>query len=196
MTTIRIPSRRVLTAIAVAAVLPLAACTGSGHQSDSAQSTGQAQTEQAFKQQQTAVPYPVAQLKDSLERRNIRERLLRYNDPDKISYIYLLAQTGAVITSYTIKGKVTANDSQMTTSESIISNCHGTSSTCNDVAVSAPGDDGSYGPNEPGIYFFTTEDVMITWNGPYLMSDAPQDVRTPPTIIYSKDSKPTSVGHK
>lgn len=194
--TLHRPTRRqvwlVVGVLALAAIL--AACTSSRPKQDSAQTTGQNQTEQAFKQQQAAVPYPVNQLKDSLERRNVRERLLRYNDPNKISYIYLLSLSGQVITSYTIKGKVTANDSQMTT-DTIVQDCSGWQTPCRNN-VTAPGDDGSYGPNEQGVYFFTTEDVMITWNGAYLLSDAPQDVKTPPVIVYSKDSRPTSVGHK
>lgn len=191
MTITRRHATAIFATVAVAAIL--AGCTtGSKPKQDSAQITGQNQTEQAFKQQQTAVPYPVAQLKDSLERRNVRERLLRYNNPNKISYIYLLSNTGAVITSYTIKGKVSSSNSQLTT-DVIVQDCSGYQTPCRNN-VTAPGDDGTYGPNEDGIFFFTTEDVMVTWNGPFLMSDAPQDVKTPPVIVYNKQSKPTSTG--
>src|SRR5258708_243148 len=48
---------------------------------NTAQGSGQQDTETAFAQQRAAVPYPAAELKDSLERRNIRERLLRTNQP-------------------------------------------------------------------------------------------------------------------
>jgi hypothetical protein len=37
----------------------------------------------------------------------------------------------------------------------------------------AAGDDGSYGPNENGIFFFTTEGVMVTYSGEYVLSDGP-----------------------
>jgi hypothetical protein len=189
-------NRRTVTvaAFALVAAAILAGCTGSKPKADSAQVTGQNQTEQAFKQQQTAVPYPVNQLKDSLERRNVRERLLRYNNPNKISYIYLLSQTGAVITSYTIKGKVSSSNSQLTT-DTIVQDCTGWQTPCRNN-VTAPGDDGTYGPNENGIYFYTTEDVMITIPDSvlYILSDAPQDVKTPPVIVYDKTSKPSSTG--
>jgi hypothetical protein len=156
------------------------------------QQTQQKITEQYARNLTSAVPYPLAQMKDSIERRNLRERLLRYNDPDKISYIYLLSQTGQVITYYTIKGKVSNNSSQMTNSQNV-NDCTAWRNPCRTVTDSM-GDDGSYGPNEAGVFFFTTEDVMVTWNGSYLLSDAPQEIKTPPVIIYDKSSRPTSTG--
>lgn len=39
--------------------------------------------------------------------------------------------------------------------------------------MEAAGDDGSFGPNESGIFFFTTEGVMVTYSGEYVLSDAP-----------------------
>lgn len=155
-----------------------------------AQQTGQAQTEQAFKQQQTAVPYPAEQLKDSLERRNIKERLLRYNNPNKIGYIYLLTDTGGIYTYFTIKGKVSSTDSQMTTTD-LIQWDKGSAGGGN-VTVPAPGDDGSYGPNEPGIFFFTADGVMVTWNGRYLLTDAPLRIEDKGLVLtYVDGSKPT-----
>ena len=50
------------------------------------------QTDVIARQQLAAVPYPTAQMKDSLERRNLRERLLRFNDePVVFDQIYLVA---------------------------------------------------------------------------------------------------------
>jgi hypothetical protein len=174
-------------AAALLVVISLAAC----EKSDSnAQTRGQDQTEQAFNQQETAVPYPVDQLKDSLERRNLKEHLLRYNNPSKISYIYLLADTGGIYTFFTIKGKVSSNQSQMTTENLIVRRCW--SGNCESAVVNAPGDDGSYGPNEDGIFFFTTDGVLITWNGKYLLSDAPLKVNAANMVLtYTDGSKPT-----
>ena len=144
----------------------LTACTGD---KPTSQSEGQAVTEQAFKQQSEAVPYPVDQLKDSLERRNIRERLLRTNDPDAIGYVYLL-NFGKVFGYYTIKGKVSSTQSQMTT-DTLVER-HGDAGGGN-ITYNAPGDDGSYGANEPGIFFFTTEGAFVTTDLNYLWSDQP-----------------------
>lgn len=181
-------------ALAAGTLVALAACDDTP--STGAQQTGQSQTEQAFKQQSTAVPYPASALTDSLERRNLKERLLRYNNPSKISYIYLLSQTGGIYSYFTVKGKVSSTDSQMTTENLIETNCH-SGNGCNDVPVGAPGDDGSYGANEPGVFFFTTDGVMVTWNGPYLLTDAPMKVSAQNLVLqYQDGSKPSSVGSK
>jgi hypothetical protein len=175
---------------AVAGAAALAACDSSPAP-DSAQSSGQAQTEQAFKQQQAAVPYPVSDLRDSLERRNVRERLLRFNKPTKIAYIYLLSDYGAVISYMAIKGKVSSCSSQMTTSQLI--EIHDGSGGGGNVVVDAPGDDGSYGPNEEGVFFFTQDDVLVQWNGKYLLADAPLKVQAQQvSLAYVDGSKPTS----
>lgn len=177
---------------AALAVTFLAGCT---HSSSGAQQAGQAQTEQAFKQQSAAVPYPAGQLGTSLERQNLKERLLRYNNPSKISYVYLLSSTGGIYAYFTIKGKVSSNSSQMTTDQLVTWQCN--DGTCSHEVVNAPGDDGSYGQNEPGIFFFTTDNVMVTWSGPYLLTDAPMKVTAAAMPLeYVQGSKPTSTGGK
>jgi hypothetical protein len=79
---------------------------------------------------------------------------------------------GKVIGYYTIEGKISNPDSQMTTSALISSQCPG-SSACNSLTVPAPGDDGSYGSNERGIFFFTTEGALVETSQDYLYSDQP-----------------------
>jgi hypothetical protein len=165
--------------IAVAAlglVLGLSACSENTPDT-SAQNEGQAITEQAFDQQSKAVPYPVTELKDSLERANLRDRLLRTNKPDAVGYVYLM-NFGQIVGYYTIKGKVSSTQSQMTTDNLIIRKCN-SGNGCNDVVVNAPGDDGSYGPNESGIFFFTTEGQMVTTSLDYIWSDNPIAIDTP-----------------
>lgn len=188
---IKIRRRALVAAIGICTLLPMvAACSEQSPRND-AQSTGQQQTEHAFAQQQAAQPYPAAALTDSLERKNVSKRLLRYNNANKIGYIYLLTDTGGIYTYYTIKGKVSSTDSQMTTTDLIQSRCHD-NNVCNDVTVPAPGDDGSYGPNEPGIFFFTSDDVLVTWNGKYLLTDAPMKISSQNLVLtYQEGSKPT-----
>lgn len=153
--------------IGIFGIVGLSACSEADK--PTSQQEGQAQTEQAFDQQSKAVPYPVDQLKDSLERRNIRERLLRTNDPDKIGYVYLM-NFGKILGYYTIKGKVSSTQSQMTTS--VLVERHGDAGGGN-ITYDAPGDDGSYGANEDGIFFFTTEGAFITTSLDFMYSDQP-----------------------
>lgn len=172
-------NRRHLLIVPVAASLLVLAGCDSGSTSHvpsakSIQSQQQRLTSQAFSQQQAAVPYPASQLRDSLERRNIRERLLRTNQPDRIQYVYLLSYDGKYLGYYAIKGKITSTQSQMTADQTELN--HG---SYGQSVVDAPGDDGSYGTNEPGYYFFTTEGVMVTADMPYVVSDAPLSVNAP-----------------
>jgi len=162
-----------LAAAILAVSLILAGCTS--EPKSSAQNQGQAQTEQAFAQQSKAVPYPADQLKDSLERRNVRERLLRTNNPNKIGYVYLLS-FGKPLGYYVIKGKVSSTQSQMTTDQFV--ERHGDTGGGNFV-YSAPGDDGSYGQNENGVFFFTTEGAMVTTTLDFVYSDQPIPFNVP-----------------
>jgi len=152
--------------VAVVLAVSVAACSET-HKS-TAQSEGQKLTEQAFEQQSKAVPYPADQMKDSQERRNLRERLLRTNDPDAIGYVYLL-NFGKIFGYYTIKGKVSSTQSQMTTDQLLVKADYGEG--WESQVVNAPGDDGSYGANEDGVFFFTTEGAFVTTNLEYVWSD-------------------------
>jgi hypothetical protein len=154
-------------------VLGLSACDAAPN--NNSQKQGQELTESAFQQQQAAQPYPAAELKDSLERANLKKRLLRTNKPDAVGYVYLM-NFGQIVGYYTIKGKVSSTQSQMTTSDLVNKFCD---NGCAWVTTGAPGDDGSYGDNEPGIFFFTTEDQMVTTSLDYIWADQPISVDVP-----------------
>lgn len=164
--------KRIAAVVAVVALtVGLSACED---ESNSAQQSGQKLTEQAFGQQQTAVPYPADELQDSLERRNLKERLLRQNDPDKIGYVYFFPfGAGEPLGYWTIKGKVSSTQSQMTT-DVLQVDTPDDGSNAKDTVVTAPGDDGSYGQNEKGVFFFTTEGAMVqVCEECYFYSDQP-----------------------
>lgn len=127
-------------------------------------------------------PYPQTKVQDSIERRNLTEKLLRFNDAGKIAYVTLLSDYGTVIATYTIQGKVSSNQSSLTATEQRYSG----------VNIPSPTDDGSYGGNEDGIFFFTTAGVLVQWNGKYLLTDAPQQIVTAPVVTYNISDKPSS----
>lgn len=143
---------------------------------DTAQGSGQRQTEDAFRKQQAAVPYVAP--RNSLERRNLAERLKRTDNPNALGYVYLM-NFGKIIGYYAVKGKVSNPNSQMTTDNLVVDGCPGGVNGRCPVVVNAPGDDGSYGLNEDGIFFFTTEGVMVTTNLDYVWSDQPLPVDVP-----------------
>lgn len=109
---------------------------------------------------------------DSLECKNLKERERRNSQPNAIGYVYLYNFDGTVKGYFTIKGKVSSTQSQMGAMDIIADACLETSDYCPEV-MEAAGDDGSFGPNETGIFFFTTEGTMVTYSGEYVLSDAP-----------------------
>lgn len=166
--------KRLIAALAALLMaLSIAACNET---KPTAQQQGQALTEQAYAQQAAAVPYPVDQLKDSLERRNLRERLIRTNKPEAVGYVYLLS-FGKPLGYYVVKGKVSSTQSQMTADQSVGRYCD--NGSCSFATVSAPGDDGSYGANESGIFFFLSSGQMVTTNLDYVWSDSPLPLDVP-----------------
>lgn len=125
---------------------------------------------------------PVA-LDWSLERENINRRTTLWNDENKVSYIYLV-DFGKVMAFYTIKGKVSSVNSQITNpqhlairEEMIRATYHIT-----EGVLPSPAEDGSYGENGDAIFFFTTDGTYVEWKGDYMLADKPLKLTTPPEI--------------
>lgn len=167
------------TAKLTAAGVALLALTLTACDDDSVSSAAKAEKQlgaQAYEQQVKAVPYPAGQLRDSLTRRNIAQRLLRTNKPNAVSYVYLLSDIGTYLGYYVVKGSVTSTGAQMLEQDEI-SRCPYNDSAC--PVTDGPGDDGTFGTAEPGIYFFTVEGAMVTTDMRYLQSDQPLPVEAP-----------------
>ncbi len=182
-----------IASLAVVAFLAVS-CTSSSIDDSSMRDTMQ-MTADYMEAALVAVPYPLAEMKTGgwLERVNIRERLIRFSKINKVSYVYLLAQNGQVISFYPVKGKVSHVASQLTADQMPMHKCHGGTEYCIELA-NAPMDDGTWGPSEDAIFFFTTDGVYVQWNGYYILMDAPLKVETPPLVTYIVGSEPSSIG--
>lgn len=149
---------------------------------------GQTQEKEAkfSEEQQTRLlaAHPQPKMIYSLERVNLIERLNRFNDPNKVSYIYLLSDTGQIYTFLPIKGKVSSVNSQLSTGEQIVDDPFGYSTDVGGKVVESPQEDGSYGTNGDAIFFFTTENIYVEWNGKYLLLDQPLQLTSQPLLIY------------
>lgn len=119
---------------------------------------------------------------ESQECINLKKKFQRDNDPNRVTYVYLMSWTGEFIGYYVAKGKVSSNQSQMGPMDQSMKLCGWGDGSCYGV-VEAPGDDGSFGPNEDGIFFFTADDTKITWNGMYQQSDKPLNIKAP--LLYN-----------
>lgn len=203
-------TRTALAGGAVAAVMASAACTTD----DKPAATGGEVTQDAAtvndlqdqEQKLTIQPfnavkklpdqsYPAPLIQQSLEMQNQREKVLRFNDANKLGWAYLFSPNGGLVLTLPVKGKVSSIMSAMTTNVGIYKRDDGdrwgTTTT-----VPLPGDDLSFGPNEggdAGKFFFTPDDVYVFWDGPLLYLDAPLDVLSQGTPLKYKDgSTPSS----
>ena len=114
--------------------------------------------------------------KESLECKNLREKEKRNSDPNRIGYVYLYNFDGSVKGYFVVKGTVSSTQSQMGGMDMIVDACPA-SDYCPTV-MEAAGDDGTYGPNENGIFFFLANGTMVTYSGEYILSDQPLSLNT------------------
>lgn len=148
-----------LSAIAATAVLALtlAGCGASGD------------WEEREKQQEDTT------LDNSLGIQNLKERLKREEDPNAIRYLYLMS-FGEIIGYYVTEGKISSSAGQLAPEEDLIKPWNGSSELYN---VDSAKDDGTYGVGDPGIFFFTTDGVMVETSLDYIQSDAPLAIDVP-----------------
>lgn len=100
-----------------------------------------------------------------------------------LGYIVLMTESGAVVGKFTVDGKVSSLNSYLTP-DSQYYECSGDYCPSNDIFDNSennwlPDVDGSYGSNDNGIFFFTTDGKYIEWTGIYLYSDIPFKVSNP-----------------
>lgn len=94
-----------------------------------------------------------------------------------LGYIVLFTESGAVVGSFVVDGKVSSLNSFLTPNSEYYELAYGgTSSRRNNWLADV---DGSYGENDSGIFFFTTDSRYIEWTGTYLYSDIPFIVDDP-----------------
>lgn len=145
-----------------------------------------AQTE--INQRALITAQPIPKLEDSQERKNLIERLTRFNNTSKVSYIYLLS-FGKVMAFYTVKGKVSSVNSLLTNPSQLVD---ATGVQCSQqysydashcVQVPSPDIDGSYGSNGDAIFFFTTDNTYVEYRGDYMLADQPLQLTTTPELV-------------
>jgi hypothetical protein len=98
-----------------------------------------------------------------------------------LGYIVLIAESGSVVSRFTVDGKVSSLNSFLTPDSEYFEkvSCGSDSSLGCKNNKWLPDVDGSYGENDTGIFFFTTDGKYIEWTGTYLYSDIPFIVENP-----------------
>lgn len=128
----------------------------------------------------------------SLERYNLirrtywvngmREKAISLPSPVRrpLGYCILLLEGVGVVGRFTVDGKVSSLNSFLTPDSKYYS-------LDSSINIWLPDVDGSYGVNDGGIFFFTTDGKYIEWSGEYLYSDIPFEVDDP--ILTVKGGK-------
>lgn len=94
-----------------------------------------------------------------------------------LGYIVLITDSGAVVGSFVVDGKVSSLNSFLTPDSEYYELVYGgTYSKENEWLADV---DGSYGENDAGIFFFTPDGKYLEWTGTYLYSDIPFTVDDP-----------------
>ena len=110
---------------------------------------------------------------ESLEVKNLKQKKLREEDPNLLSYVYIFSTTGTPIGFWVAKGKVSSSASQIGPETEIV---YGGG---NGNVVDSAKDDGSYGPGDPGIFFYTPSGEKIETSMEYTLSDHPLTLDVP-----------------
>lgn len=101
-----------------------------------------------------------------------------------LGYIVLFDK-GVVFGKFVVDGKVSSLNSYLTPdTEYYDVDYAGDSSYYNEWLADV---DGSYGENDNGIFFFTTDGKYIEWTGEYLYSDIPFEIDEP--VLKFKEDK-------
>lgn len=96
-----------------------------------------------------------------------------------LGYIVLFTESGSVVGRFVVDGKVSSLNSYLTP-DSEYYECSGDyCDGSNDENKWLPDIDGSYGSNDNGIFFFTTDGKYVEWTGTYLYSDIPFEISDP-----------------
>lgn len=187
-------STLVLASLLAGGTLLLTACDNSTN--SSTQQTAQSETQQVGSKLHVGRDYPLGNMHfPTDEQQNDTERTLRMNDPHKIGYVAVISQSGQILASWTIMGKMSSTRSQILNTQDT-TDCNGNTS----CVVDSVGDDGTYGDEEcgttGGVFFFDTRKVIheiCPGSATVVYSDAPQDFTTKPVLTENANVNPTSV---
>lgn len=112
---------------------------------------------------------------------NINRRVKMTANPGQIGYVVLFNGTGQPIAYYGVRGKITSGSKRLTNVTAWVDRdcgeyrCQG--------SEPAPSDEGTYGSSGEYVFFWTTDDQYIQWNGDYLYSDKPFRTRIEPIVV-------------
>ena len=174
--------------VSILLIVAITLCMLAGCDSDYQEQTSDVEKQQSItKDLQQSQPTPT-DINYSLERYNLlrraywvngqREKALSLPCPVEkpLGYVVLMLEGVGVVGNYVIDGKVSSLNSFLTPDSEYYEYSAGETSKKNNWLADV---DGSYGENDNGIFFFTTDGKYIEWTGTYIYSDIPYIVDDP-----------------
>ena len=168
--------------VSILLLVAIILCMLAGCDSDYQEQTSDVEKQQSItKDLQQSQPTPT-DIDYSLERYNLirraywvngqREKALSLPCPVEkpLGYVVLMLEGVGVVGNYVIDGKVSSLNSFLTPDSEYYEYSAGETSKKNNWLADV---DGSYGENDNGIFFFTTDGKYIEWTGTYIYSDIP-----------------------
>ncbi len=174
--------------VSILLLVAITLCMLAGCDSDYQEQTSDVEKQQSItKDLQQSQPTPT-DIDYSLERYNLirraywvngqREKALSLPCPVEkpLGYVVLMLEGVGVVGNYVIDEKVSSLNSFLTPDSEYYEYSAGETSKKNNWLADV---DGSYGENDNGIFFFTTDGKYIEWTGTYIYSDIPYIVDDP-----------------
>lgn len=174
--------------VSILLLVAITLCMLAGCDSDYQEQTSDVEKQQSItKDLQQSQPTPT-DIDYSLERYNLirraywvngqREKALSLPCPVEkpLGYVVLMLEGVGVVGNYVIDGKVSSLNSFLTPDSEYYEYSAGETSKKNNWLADV---DGSYGENDNGIFFFTTDGKYIERTGTYIYSDIPYIVDDP-----------------
>lgn len=96
-----------------------------------------------------------------------------------LGYVVLFS-SNSVVAQFTVEGKVSSLNSFLTPSN--LDKYHSNGGV---LTYELPDVDGSYGENDSGIFFFTSDGKYVEWTGDYIYSDIPLFIDNPTIQVGS-----------
>ena len=166
--------------VSILLLVAITLCMLAGCDSDYQEQTSDVEKQQSItKDLQQSQPTPT-DIDYSLERYNLirraywvngqREKALSLPCPVEKPLGYVVLMLEAILGNFVVDGKVSSLNSFLTPDTT-----YPNSTGANWLADV----DGSYGENDNGIFFFTTDGKYIEWTGTYIYSDIPYIVDDP-----------------
>ena len=174
--------KRIVTIILIVIVCLTSCAAGSGTAQDTYETKMNANRLQSNQPTPTDIEY-------SLERYNLIRRAYWVNGQREkanalpcpiekpLGYVILMTESGSVVGKFTADGKVSSLNSFLTPDSEYYEFYEGGEFGYENEWLADV--DGSYGENDNGIFFFTTDGKYVEWSGIYLYSDIPFEVDAP-----------------